>query len=144
MDFLGVNDVSPLIYNGVFDMHAVLNGGVGQEDGVSDNGALLYYNATADDGIFNRSLDQTTVTDKGIGNLGTLEILCRAGVGGPGIDGPFCSEQVAGNTIVQKFKRCIEVVVKTCQCSEVASVLIASYIKILALDIDDICQGIDR
>ena len=128
----------PLVDDGIFNANTLFNGGVSQDDGILDHGTLLDGYATANDGILNGSFNETAVTYKGIGDLGTFKVLCRAGVCGSCVDGPFCSEQVAGHIVVQKFKRSVEVIIQACQCSKVASVLIASYIKILALDIDDI------
>ena len=84
--FFYMGNLCPLINHLIFHGDILSDHRIGQDHAVPNDRAPGNGNATADDGILNRSFHQTPVRDKGIGDLRSIHILGRAGVCCSGIN----------------------------------------------------------
>ena len=88
-----MRDLGMLVYHQIFDMDILTDGAVCKNYTVLDNSALFDGTATSDNRILYRSLDHGTIGDNGVGNIGCVKIMSRAGVIGACIDWPVIMEK---------------------------------------------------
>ena len=92
LDFVASGNGAVLVDDDVADGALFLQDTVAKDDGTVDFGAFLDLDATADDGIFDGSFDNTTIGDEAIGDFAFGAIDGWRGVMGAGEDRPIVFE----------------------------------------------------
>ena len=88
-------------------MYILSDGNARKDHAVLNHSARFDHTSTSDDGVLDSSLDQTSVGDNGILNVGSFEILCRTGVIGSGIDRPVFVKQPCGCLEIDQGDVCV-------------------------------------
>lgn len=136
-------DVRVLVNDIILYRNILADGSARKDDTVLYDSAFLHYAATANDGILHCSFNQAAIGDNGIFHRCRLEILGRTGIIGPCVDRPiFIKKACCCLCINQLCIRMIETL-KVCYRSEVSVMRYAAHIQLVALKVDDLCQGID-
>ena len=117
MDHFGV-----FVHHMVFDMYIFTDGGSRKDDAVFDHGTLFDHTATSDNGILNGSLDETAVRHNRIFHICGIKILCRTGIVGPGINGPFIIKKILSGLKVDQRDICVIVTLEISNGSKISSV----------------------
>ena len=140
--FLGVDDLGMLVDYVVFDMDTLADGCGREDDAVFDDAALFDDASSSDDRVLDGPLNETSIGDHRILHICIIEILGRAGVISPGVDGPFIVEQISCGLKVDQRNICVIVTLEICNGCKVTSVGYTADIQLLAGSIDNICQSI--
>ena len=99
-----MDDVGVFIHHVIFDMYILADHCGGQDNTVFHHSALFDGASPADDRVLNGSLNQAAVGYDGVFHIRIVKILCRAGVVGSGINGPFVIKEILRGFEIDKTK----------------------------------------
>ena len=143
-DLVLVDDLGIFVDNLVLQYDVLADLCISHHDAALDRGAFSDLDAAADDGIFDRTLDFAAVGDERVLDICFIVELGRAGIGGPGVDGPVCAEQGSGLVDIDQVKVGLVIGLQARDGSEEAMMFDSTDIELAAFRIDDVGQCVDR